>query len=163
MVKKSKTNFITKEWYEKLVEERKHLKTVKLPEILERLAEAKAMWDLSENFEYKSALEDKDLVSSKLADIDVLLANAEIISGSKWKKTDGIDYGTEVTLKVEWDKDVYTVKIVGTGEVWIKGKDDLLMSLDSPIGLAIKWRKEWDVVKMRLGNDRKEVIIVKVN
>ncbi len=163
MVKKGKTNFITKEWYEKLVAEQKELKKVKLPNILERLAEAKAMWDLSENFEYKSALEDKDLVGSKLADIDVLLANAEIISGSKWKKTDGIDYGAEVTLKVEWDKDAYKVKIVGTGEVGIKGKDDLLMSLDSPIGLAIKWHKAGDVVKMRLGNDRKNVTIVKVN
>lgn len=162
MAKKTKTNFITKEWYEKLVAERKELKTVKLPNILERLAEAKAMWDLSENFEYKSALEDKDFVGSKLADIDELLANAEIISSSKWNKVDGISYGSEVTLKIEWDKDEYTVKIVWTGEVGIVWKDNLLMSLDSPIGIAIKWHKVWDVVKMRLGNDRKDVTIKKV-
>ena len=163
MVKKGKTNFITKEWYEKLVAERKELKTVKLPAILERLAEAKAMWDLSENFEYKSSLEDKDLVGSKLADIDDLLANAEIISSSKWKKIDGINYGSEVTLKIDWDKDEYIVKIVWTWEVWIQGKDNLLMSLDSPIGMSIKWHKAWDVVKMRLGNDRKNITIIKVN
>ncbi len=162
MVRKTKTNFITKEWYEKLVAERKQLKTVKLPEILERLAEAKAMWDLSENFEYKSALEDKDLVGSKLTDIDELIANAEIISSSTTSKVDGIHYGSEVTLKVEWDKDEYTVKIVGTGEVWITWKDNLLMSLDSPMWIAIKWHKEWDVVKMRLGNERKEVAILKI-
>jgi transcription elongation GreA/GreB family factor len=36
-----------------------------------------------------------------LADIDELLANAEIISSSKNSKIDGINYGNEVTLKVE--------------------------------------------------------------
>ncbi len=162
MVKKTKANFITKEWYEKLVAEQKKLKTVKLPEILERLAEAKAMWDLSENFEYKSALEDKDLVGSKLADIDDLLANAEIISSSQSKKTDGIDYGSKVTLKVEGDDDEYIVKMVWTGEVWIEWKDNLLVSFDSPMGAAIKWHKVWDVVKMRIGNDKKDVTILKV-
>jgi transcription elongation GreA/GreB family factor len=91
------------------------------------------------------------------------LANAEIISSSKNSKVDGINYGDEVTLKVEWDKDEYTVKIVWTGEVWIKWKDNLLISLDSPIGISLKWHKVWDVVKMRLGNDRKEVTIVKVD
>ena len=41
--------------------------------------EAKAMGDLSENFEYKSALEEKDLVNSRLKEINELLDNVEII------------------------------------------------------------------------------------
>jgi len=163
MVKKDKANFITKEWYEKLLAERKELKEVKLPAILERLAEAKAMWDLSENFEYKSALEDKDLVGSKLADIDELLANAEIISSSKWKKIDWISYGSNVVLKIEWDKDEYIIKVVWTGEVWVEWKDNLLISLDSPIWVAIRWHKAWEEVKMRLWNDRKTIKILKVD
>jgi transcription elongation GreA/GreB family factor len=64
---------------------------------------------------------------------------------------------------VEGDEDEYTVKIVWTGEVWIKWKDNLLMSLDSPIGVAIKWHKIGDVVKMRFGNVRKKVTIIKVD
>lgn len=163
MAKRDKSNFITKEWYEKLVAERKELKNVKLPQVLERLSEAKAMWDLSENFEYKSAMEDKDFISSKLTELDELLSNAEIIKSTNVKKRDGIDYGSKVTLKIEWDKDEYTVKIVWTWEVWIDWKDKLAISMESPVGYAIRWHKAWDEVKMRIGNDRKKIKIIKVN
>ena len=159
----SKKNYITREWYEKLVAELKELKEVKLPDILEKLAEAKAQWDLSENFEYKSAMEDKDFTNSKIADLEKLLANAEIITeDEESSKTGAVDYGSKVTLSVEWDDAVYSVKIVWTWEVQINGKDDLLISLDSPIWSAIKGHKAWETVKMRLGNERKNVSILTV-
>jgi transcription elongation GreA/GreB family factor len=68
-------------------------------------------------------------------------------------------------LEIEWDKDKYTVTIVGTWEVKINdwSKDDLLISLDSPVWSAIKWHKAWDNVKMRLWNDRKNIKILEVN
>ncbi|HKL43972.1 MAG TPA: GreA/GreB family elongation factor [Candidatus Absconditabacterales bacterium] len=162
MVKKDRSNYITKEGYEKLVAELKELKEKKLPAVLERLTEAKAMGDLSENFEYKSAMEDRDFISSKVAEIEDLLDNVEIIADKKNKLKDGIGYGSEVVLKIEGDKDEYSLKLVGTGEVGIKGKDDLLVSLESPVGLAIRGHKEGDEVKMRLGNTRKQVKILKV-
>lgn len=159
----SKKNYITREWYEKLVEELRVLKEEKLPDILEKLAEAKAQWDLSENFEYKSAMEDKDFTNSKIADLERLLANAEIISEeAEWNKSWEIWYGSNVTLKIEWDDAVYTTKIVWTWEVKINGKDDLLISLDSPIWLAIRGHKAGETVKMRLGNERKNVSILTV-
>jgi len=160
----SKKNYITREWYEKLVAELRDLKEVKLPDILEKLAEAKAQWDLSENFEYKSAMEDKDFTNSKIADLEKLLANAEIIEEEKWsaKKSWEVDYGSNVTLSIEWDDAVYTVKIVWTWEVQINGKDDLLISLESPIWSAIRWHKAGETVKMRLGNERKNVTILTV-
>lgn len=162
MAKTDKANYITKGWYEKLVAERKELKSVKLPMVLERLAEAKAMWDLSENFEYKSAMEDKDFIGSKIAEIDRLLDTAEIIKDTVSKTADGIGYGSEVVLTIEGDKGEYKVKIVWIGEVEIKGKDDLSISLDSPMGMALRGHKEWENVKMRLWNDRKNIKILKV-
>lgn len=159
----NKINYITKEWYQKLIEELKDYREVKLPAVLERLSEAKAMWDLSENFEYKSAMEDKDFISSKVSELEKLLSNVEIIKEEKKKNDDVVDYGSKVVIKIEWDKDEYTVKIVWTWEVWIEGKDNLLISLDSPIGAAIKWHKSWEEVKMRLGNDRKLIKILKVS
>ena len=62
-------NFLTREGYEKLIAELQELKQEKLPQVLERLSEAKAMWDLSENFEYKSAMEDKDFINSRIVEI----------------------------------------------------------------------------------------------
>ena len=164
-MKDSKKNYITREWYNNLVAELKELREVKLPDILEKLAEAKAQWDLSENFEYKSAMEDKDFVNSKIAELEKLLANAEIIeeeTATTWKGT--VWYGSKVLLEIDWDKDTYTVTIVGTWEVKINDweKDDLLISLDSPVWSAIKWHKAWDEVKMRLWNDRKSIKILEV-
>jgi len=159
----NKINYITKEWYEKLVEELKDYREVKLPTVLERLSEAKAMWDLSENFEYKSAMEDRDFISSKVSELDNLLSNVEIIKDEKSKKDDVVDYGSKVLIKIEWDKNEYTIKIVWTWEVGISWKDDLLVSLDSPIWAAIKWHKAWDDVKMRLGNDRKTIKVLKIS
>lgn len=70
---------ISKAGYEKLLEELNELKKVTLPQILERLTEAKALGDLSENFEYKTALEDKDLINSKIVDLEELIENVEIV------------------------------------------------------------------------------------
>lgn len=74
-----KKNYLTKEGYEQLVQELNELKKVKLPSVLERLGEAKAMGDLSENFEYKSALEDKDFINSRIGEIETLIDDVEII------------------------------------------------------------------------------------
>lgn len=165
-MKDSKKNYITREWYDKLVAELKELREVKLPDILEKLAEAKAQWDLSENFEYKSAMEDKDFVNSKIAEIEKLLANAEIIEEESVTTSKGtVWYGSKVLLEIQGDKDLYTCTIVGTWEVKINdgSKDDLLISLDSPVWSAIKWHKAWDEVKMRLWNDRKNIKIIEVS
>ena len=76
-------NFLTREGYDKLITELQELKQDKLPAVLERLAEAKAMGDLSENFEYKSAMEDKDFINSRIAEITNLIADVEIVEKDK--------------------------------------------------------------------------------
>jgi len=164
-----KKNYLTKEGYDQLVQELNELKKVKLPSILERLGEAKAMWDLSENFEYKSALEDKDFVNSRISEIENLIEDVEIIKEEKKSKSDKIiDYGSKVTVETD-DHDIYTVTIVGSGETTMDfdknfktTKDSIKISLESPLGLAIKWKKAWDIAKMRLNNERKDVKVLDV-
>ena len=136
---------------------------------MERLGEAKAMGDLSENFEYKSALEDKDFINSRIGEIETLIEDVEIIKEEKKSKSEKmIDYGSKVTVQMDND-DVYNVTIVGTWETTMEFdknfktvKDSIKISLESPLGLAIKWKKTWDLVKMRLNNDRKEIRILDV-
>ncbi|MCX6825231.1 MAG: GreA/GreB family elongation factor [candidate division SR1 bacterium] len=164
-----KKNYLTKEGYEQLVQELNELKKVKLPAILERLGEAKAMGDLSENFEYKSALEDKDLTNSRMSEIETLIEDVEIIKEEKKGKLDKVvDYGSKVTVKMD-DNDIYTVTIVGTGETTMgfdknlkTEKDSIKISLESPLGLAIKGKQAGDIAKMRLNNERKELKILDV-
>lgn len=158
MAKAAKTNFLTQEGYEKLVKELHNIKEIEVPKVIERIWEAKAMWDLSENSEYKSALEDRDLLSSRVMQIEELLNNVEIIDESK-KKPGKIDYGTEVTVQLE-DKKKYTITMVGSGEVEIGDKTKI--SFESPLGIAIRGKKAWDKVQMRIGTSRQDVKIVSI-
>lgn len=158
----TKKNFLTREGYEKLIAELQELKQEKLPAVLERLAEAKAMGDLSENFEYKSAMEDKDFINSRIVEIQNLINDVEIIDKEKEsKKADKtVDFGSTVVVKFEDDEKEYEVQIVGTGEVGID--DGLLISFESPLGQAIRGKKVGEVVKMRHDNGRKNVKIIAV-
>ena len=156
-------NFLTREWYDKLINELQELKQEKLPAVLERLAEAKAMWDLSENFEYKSAMEDKDFINSRIAEITNLIADVEIVEKEKdIKKSDiVVDFGSNVTVIIEDDDKEYRVSIVGTWEIGIE--DGLKISFESPLGQAIRGKKVGDTVKMRHEGGRKDVKIIAVD
>ena len=156
-------NFLTREWYDKLINELQELKQEKLPAVLERLAEAKAMWDLSENFEYKSAMEDKDFINSRIAEITNLIADVEIVEKEKdIKKSDKVvDFGSKVTVRIEDDDKEYQVSIVGTWEIGIE--DGLKISFESPLGKAIRGKKVGDTVKMRHEGGRKDVKIIAVD
>jgi transcription elongation GreA/GreB family factor len=67
------------------------------------------------------------------------------------------------------DDDIYSVTVVGTWETTMDfdknfktTKDSIKISLESPIGLAIKWKKSGETVRMRLNNERKEIRILDV-
>lgn len=153
-------NYLTKEWYEKLVQELHELKNEKLAEVIQRISEAREMGDLSENFDYKSALEDKDLVDNRIAEIERLIDNVEIISAKKHGKGDTtVDYGSTVIVKMEDGKE-FTLTLVGSWEVSIE--DGLHVSFDSPLGQAIKGKKEGETVTMRMSTGRQQVKIVAV-
>lgn len=140
---------LTKEGYDKLIAERKEINEKKLPAILKTIAEAKAMGDLSENFEYKSALEEKDLVNSRLKEINELLDNVEIIDGIDDKDINKkkVGFWSKVTIQMD-NSDPKTVIIVGTWEVDIK--DDIIyISFESPLGKALNGRKKGDVFRLK--------------
>ena len=146
-----------------MINELQELKQEKLPAVLERLAEAKAMGDLSENFEYKSAMEDKDFINSRIAEITNLIADVEIVEKEKdIKKSDKVvDFGSKVTVSIEDDDKEYQVRIVGTGEVGIE--DGVMISFDSPIGQAIRGKKAGETVKMRHESGRKSIKILAIS
>lgn len=154
-------NFLTKEGYEKLIRELKELKQEKLPATLERLSEAKAMGDLSENFEYKSAMEDKDFINSRIAEIENLIADVEIIEKKQTGGKKIVDFGSKVLLSIEGDDKEYTVNIVGTAEVG-NHEGVVNISFESPLGQAIRGKKVGEVSKMRHETGRKEVKIIAI-
>lgn len=105
-------------------------------EIAEKIAEARDYGDLSENAEYDAAREDQGLVESRIAEIEDILMNAELIKSSR-KSTIGI--GSKVELKNGAKKVNYHV--VGPVEANpVEGK----ISNESPIGVALMGKKVGD-------------------
>lgn len=105
-------------------------------EIADKIAEARDYGDLSENAEYDAAREDQGLVESRIAEIEDILMNADLIKASR-KSTIGI--GSKVELK-NGGKPV-TYHVVGPVEANpVEGK----ISNESPIGLALMGKKVGD-------------------
>ena len=104
--------------------------------IADKIADARDFGDLSENAEYDSAREEQGLLESRVAEIEDILLNADIIkSGSKTK----VALGSKVELK-NGDKSV-TYTIVGPVEADpLEGK----ISNESPIGEAVFGKKVGD-------------------
>jgi transcription elongation factor GreA len=97
-------------------------------EIADKIAEARDYGDLSENAEYDSAREEQGLVETRIAEIEDILMNAEII---KTRKSDKVHVGSTVEVK---NGKTFTYKIVGPVEADpMNGK----ISNESPLGVAL--------------------------
>ncbi len=130
-----KTYQITAEGKKELEKELEGLKS-RRGSIAEKIAAARDYGDLSENAEYDAAREEQGLVESRIAEIEDILQNAELIKASS-KTTIGL--GSKVELKNGGKTISY--HLVGPVEANpIEGK----ISNESPIGIALTGKKVGD-------------------
>ncbi|MFZ1361093.1 MAG: transcription elongation factor GreA [Candidatus Saccharimonadales bacterium] len=102
-------------------------------DIADKIAEARDYGDLSENAEYDAAREEQGLVESRIAEIEDVLLNAEIIKASR---SSTVTLGSNVELKTNGKTVHYHV--VGPVEANpLEGR----ISNESPIGLALMGKK----------------------
>ncbi len=126
---------ITEEGQRELEAELEQLKS-RRGDIADKIAEARDYGDLSENAEYDAAREEQGLVESRIAEIEDILLNAELIKGGSKTK---IGLGSTVELKTGKKTVNYTV--VGPVEADpLEGK----ISNESPIGVALFGKKVGD-------------------
>ncbi len=132
-----KTYQLTSEGRSELEVELEQLKS-RRGDIADKIAEARDYGDLSENAEYDAAREEQGLVESRIAEIEEILMNAEIIKGGSKGK---VSLGSVVELKMGKKTVKYTV--VGPVEADpLEGK----ISNESPIGTALFGKKVGDSV-----------------
>lgn len=106
--------------------------------IAEKIAEARDYGDLSENAEYDAAREEQGLVESRIAEIEDILLNADIIKAGKSSE---VGLGSKVELKS--GKKTITYTVVGPVEADpLQGK----ISNESPIGVALFGKKVGDTI-----------------
>lgn len=148
-------NYLTKEWYESMQHELHRLRNDELPAALARLKEAIWQWDISENSEYDTAIAEKELIESRIGEIENFLANVQIIEENVGGTE--IRYGSKVTIDRAGEKS--TLTIVGSWEVDILNET---ISFESPLWTALKWKKKGDVVRVKADSWRYDVKIVDV-
>ncbi|AWE08130.1 transcription elongation factor GreA [Lysinibacillus sp. 2017] len=152
---------MTLEGKQKLENELNELKTVKRPEVVDRIKVARSFGDLSENSEYDSAKEEQGFVEGRISLIEQMLRNALIITDDV--TTNAVSLGKTVTFdelikgkRADFEES-YT--IVGSAEADpVEGK----ISNDSPIAKALMGKHVDDVVKLTTPGGDMEVVILKI-
>ncbi len=144
--------------YEKLQAEVKELKEVKRPAVVKAIEEALEHGDLKENAEYHAAKEQQKNIDNRLAELQEILGNAQIVDPSELTHSK-VSFGSTVVMTdMESDEEV-TYTIVGGAE---SNPNMGLISFNSPLAKQLLGKKEGDEVEVRLPGGEKEFEIDEV-
>ena len=134
---------LTTNGYSKLQSELKQLINVERPNIIKAISEARTHGDLSENAEYHSAKEKQSFIEGKIAELESIIAQADVIDVSKLSGKE-IKFGATVTVTDEdtGQKSIY--QIVGESESDIKNNK---LSISSPLARALIGKEKGSIVE----------------
>jgi transcription elongation factor GreA len=137
---------MTKEGYNKLLEEVSYLESEKRPAISKQIAEARDKGDLSENAEYDAAKEAQGILEAKIAQLKTLISNARLIDESQIT-TDSVQILNKVTIRNTKNNQKVVYSLVSESEADLKaGK----ISISTPIGKGLMGKKVGDVVEIKV-------------
>jgi len=129
----AKPIMLTQEGLDKLVVELDELKSVKRKEVAEKIKVALSFGDLSENSEYDEAKNDQAMVEARIAEIEAMRKNVQIID-EEALSSDVIYVGSTVKLYDEEFEEEVTYRIVGSNEA---DPMNQRISDESPLGRAL--------------------------
>ena len=129
---------MTEEGQKKLLDELKHLKTVERPIIIKAIADARSNGDLSENAEYHAAREKQSFIEGRVAEIESIIAQAELIDVSKLSGT-VVKFGATVSI-INLDNDKESkYQLVGEVEADIEQKKNIC---NEPYCKSFNWKEK---------------------
>lgn len=147
-------NYLSDEGLEKVKKELQELKGAGRKEIAQRLEDAKALGDLSENSEYQEAREAQELLEQKIMELEDTLRDAVLITKGD---TDEVRIGSTVVVSGSSGKESYT--IVGSEEA---RPSENKISNESPLGKAFLGRKAGESVEVRAPMGVIQYIVVEI-
>lgn len=147
---------ISQSGYNKLNEELDHLITVKRAEMAQKLKEARAQGDLSENAEYDEAKNEQAILEARIAEIQYTLDNSEVVDDDDIS-VDEVGLGSTIRLHNFRSGKSETFQIVSSNEASFK---DGKISDESPIGKGALKKKVGDtfIVEAPVGELKFEVL-----
>ena len=147
---------LTRSDVEKIKKEIEHRKLVVRKEAIEAVKEARAQGDLSENFEYKAAKQDKNRNESRIRYLEKMLKHAQIVSDAS--REDEVGINNTVDLYFEDDDETETYRLVTS----VRGNSlQGLISIESPLGKAVMGRRAGDRVLVKVSGDNGYYVVIK--
>lgn len=138
-------NELTEQDLRMMREELDHRRVILRPQLLEAVKEARAFGDLSENFEYKAAKQEKNRNESRIRFLENMIKTAVIISDRSG--ADQVGLYDRVTVYMEDDDETEVYQIVTTmRQDVLKG----LISKESPVGRRLLGRRVGDRVHIQV-------------
>ncbi|MDE5916830.1 MAG: transcription elongation factor GreA, partial [Oscillospiraceae bacterium] len=104
---------MSREGFEKLQEEYTRLVTVRRAEVAQKLKEARAFGDLSENAEYDEAKNEQAMLEATITQLEETISNAEVVDDDQIS-IDEIGVGSIIKIKRMDNDKIETLQIVGT-------------------------------------------------
>ena len=129
---------ITSAGLESLKEELIFLKEKKRPEIVAAISEARSHGDLKENAEYHAAKEEQSHNEGRIAQINDIIARANVIDVTKLNNDGKVIFGSTVDLENLDTGEKITYKIVGRDEADLQKKTYIFSIPDRQ---RINWQK----------------------
>ncbi|MCR4686055.1 MAG: transcription elongation factor GreA [Lachnospiraceae bacterium] len=136
-----KKNLLTREDVERYEKELHQLKDIKRKEVSEKLKEARAQGDLSENAEYDAAKDEQRDMEARIFELENLLKNVEIVD----EEGDGkkVAFGSTVRVQDKETKEEFTYTIKGA---LVANTLEGIISNESPLGSALIGAKKGDTI-----------------
>lgn len=149
---------LTKEGKAKLEEELEYLRTVRRPQVAERIHQAKELASTQNNAEYDDAKNEQAFVEGRILTLERLLQNAVIIDEEEAHHASRVQVGSDVVVLDEGGEK-RTFSIVGFTEADPKaGK----ISNESPVGRALLGHRQGDVVEVVVPAGVKKLTILEI-
>ena len=151
-------NMLTEENIKKLREELEYRLTVKRAEIAKEKAIAAAHGDRSENAEYKEACANYRENDNRIQYLMTMISTATIISDDKIDKSVlGINSKARIKFIEDDFDDVITLVTVMDSD-----PENMHISIESDLGLALKGKKVGDIVEVLAPEDKYTVEILEI-
>jgi len=149
------TVVLTQEGLEELQAELEELKTVKLPQVVERVVAARTHGDLKENAEYHSAKEEQQLTETRISQIEDVLQRVKVVKHTTSHSQVGI--GSQVTVFKKGQKSSKrTFHIVGEYEA---NPQEGKVSSASPLGKALFGKKKGETAVVKAPSGQVEWVL----
>ena len=147
---------LTRQDLQKMQEEIDYRVQVLRPRLIEDVQTARAFGDLSENFEYKCAKQEKNRNDSRIRYLQRMVDTAKVITDHSTGDTVGLF--DSVVIYIPDDDEEQTIELVTTlRQNALKG----LISKESPVGKAILGKKVGDRVEIVVSPEMKYTVEIR--